>query len=328
MEFNNIGSSMNTNHIPDFFIIGAPKAGTTALYTYLAAHPHIFMPHLKEPFYFCSDFPACREKATSITTMTKYLKLFAGATERHLVRGEASPLYLLSQVAVPTILKLNPDARFIVMLRNPVELVHSFHSQLVYSLHESVNNFEQAWRLQEERSRGRHIPKDCLEEAILQYRQIGMLGDQLARLLKHARQSHVKVLLFDDLVASPRQLYEEVLAFLDVPTDHRSHFPKENANKIRRSPLLTRMLRHPVFPLNILRDHYFRHAKRDAWLIRLVARLNSKRVTRPQLSPELRCELEAEFHDDIRLLENLIGRDLSHWVPPKIASNYQLARSA
>ncbi len=318
---------MKTARTPDFFIIGAPKAGTTALYTYLAGHPQVFMPRQKEPFYFCSDFPACRERASLITDMTKYLKLFAGAKDRHLVCGEASSLYLLSKVAIPEILKLNPDARIIVMLRNPVDLVHSFHSQLVYSLHESVINFEQAWRLQEVRAQGRHIPKDCLEEAILQYRRVGMLGEQVARLLKHVCRSRIKILLYDDLVASPGRLYEEVLSFLDLPNDHRLKFSKENANKVRRIPPLTRMLRHPPFPLNILRAWYLRHIGVDTWMTRFVARLNSRQVTRTELFPELRCELEAEFHDDVRLLESLLGRDLSHWVPPSDSSGELMGRA-
>jgi hypothetical protein len=311
------GANMKTARIPNFFIIGAPKAGTTALYTYLAAHPQVFMPRLKEPFYFCSDFPAYRERATSITDTTKYLKLFAQAKDRHIVCGEASSLYLISKVAVPAILELNPDAHIIAMLRNPVDLVHSFHSQLVYSLHESVNNFEQAWRLQEVRAQGRHIPKDCLETSLLQYRQVGMLGEQVARLLKHVCRSRIKILFYDDLVASPGQLYEEVLSFLHLSNDSRLKFSKVNANKVRRIPPLTRMLRHPPFPLNILRDWYLRHVGVDTWLMRLVARLNSRQVARTPLSLELRRELEAEFHDDIRLLESLVGRDLSHWVPPR-----------
>lgn len=308
---------MKKIRIPDFFIIGAPKTGTTALYTYLSEHPQVFMPRLKEPFFFCSDLPAYREKATSITDLTKYVKLFAEAKDRHLVCGEASSLYLLSKVAIPAILELNPDAHIIVMLRNPVDLVHSFHSQMVYSLHESIANFEQAWRLQEGRALGLHIPKDCLEKSLLQYRQVGMLGDQVARLLKHVHRSQIKFLLHDDLVASPGRLYEEVLSFLNLSSDSRLQFTKENTNKVRRIPPLTRMLRHPPFPLNILRDWYLRHVGVDTWMMRLVTRLNSRRVTRTELSPELRRELEAEFHDDVRLLESLLGRDLSHWIPPK-----------
>ncbi len=321
-------SCNQTTRKPDFFIIGAPKAGTTSLYTYLVAHPQIFMSRVKEPMFFCSDFPALREKASLIDDTTKYLKLFARATDRHRVCGEASSLYLFSKVAIPELLEFNPNARIIVMLRNPVDLVHSFHSQLVFGLHESVTDFEQAWRLQEARAQGQSIPKDCLERAVLQYQQVGMLGNQMSRLLAHVCRSHVKVLLFDDLITHPRRLYEDVLSFLNVPSDHRSQFPKENANKARRSQLLTRMLRNPPFPLNVLRHRYLQYVGADTWPVRAVARLNRKPMERSQLSKKLRCELADIFHDDIRLLEGLIGRDLSDWVPARRRPVCELTRRA
>ena len=231
---------------PDFFIVGAPKAGTTSLYAYLASHPQIFMPKLKEPFFFCSDLPGYREQETFVTTMPAYLNLFAAATDRHLACGEASPFYLLSKVAVPSILEFNPDARFIVMLRDPVELVHSLHSQLVYSLKESVTDFEQAWRLQELRAQGQHIPKHCLEPALLQYRQVGMLGAQLARLLTHVPASRVQVLLLEDFATEPRGTYENILKFLGVPGDARSEFPQVNAHRTHRFRFLAELTAPPT----------------------------------------------------------------------------------
>lgn len=302
---------------PDFFIIGAPKAGTTSLYTYLAEHPRIFMPSMKEPFYFCDDMPLYREKATLVPNMTTYLELFAPATDEHLTCGEASPLYLFSKVAAPNILAFNADARFIVMLRNPVDLVHSFHSQLVFGLHEAVADFEQAWRLQQARAEGRRVPKDCLAPQLLQYRQVGMLGAQLARLLTHVCPTRVKVLLFDDFAADPRSQYEDVLAFLGVPSDHRSEFPRENANKLRRSRTIARWLRRPPFPLNVVRRQYLRRFGADSWAVRYPASLNRKPAQRTPLTTDMRRELEGDFHDDVRLLEHLVPRDLSNWIPAR-----------
>jgi hypothetical protein len=299
---------------PDFFIIGAPKSGTTSLYTYLAAHPQIFMPGIKEPFFFCADLPGYREQETLVTTMKGYLQFFAAATETHIACGEASVFYLFSKVAVPRILELNPNARFIVMLRNPVDLVYSFHSQLVYSLRESVIDFEQAWRLQDVRAQGRCIPEHCLERALLQYRQVGMLGEQVSRLFTHVCRSQVKFLLMDDLIKDPQGMYEAVLTFLGVPGDHRSEFPKMNANKTHRVRFLTEFIRYPPFPLNILRDFYRRHVGVGTWPSQMFSRLNEKVFTRKPLSSEMRLELEAEFYEDARLLECLINRDLSHWI--------------
>jgi hypothetical protein len=303
------------SRIPNFFIVGAPKAGTTSLFTYLAAHPQVYMPELKEPFYFCSDFPGYRNRATLVTCRSDYLKLFARATHQHLALGEASSLYLFSKVAISNILDFQPDARFIVMLRNPVDLVQSFHSQLLFSLHESVDDFVQAWRLQAARARDECVSKYCLEPAVLQYRDVAMLGEQFSRLLNRVCRSRIKVLLFDEFVADPRRYYEEVLDFLNVPNDHRTDFPKVNENKTRRSRILAQFLRCPPFPFQVLRDSYIRHVGASTWPIRMVAKLNRKPVARAPLSPQFRSELEDVFYDDVRLLERLIDCDLTHWIP-------------
>lgn len=299
---------------PDFFIIGAPKAGTTSLYTYLAAHRQIFMPRIKEPFFFCSDLPAYREKMSLITDTTKYLNLFEAAKDQHLACGEASVFYLFSEVAVRRILEFNPAARFIVMLRNPIDLLYSFHSQLVYSLHESVVDFEYAWRLQDVRAQGRNIPNGSLEPALLQYRRVGMLGAQMQRLLSCVSRERVKVVLLEDMARDPRGVYEEVLAFLDVPSDHRSEFTRENTNKSYRSRWLAELIRTPPYPLDLLRNEYRRRFGIRTWPAMILARLNGKRASRPRLCPALRRELEDVFRDDVRLLEQLIGRDLTHWI--------------
>lgn len=308
-------TSEKSTRIPNFFIIGAPKAGTTSLYTYLAAHPRVFMPNLKEPFYFCADFPRYRERATFVSSCQLYLQLFARATDQHLAIGEASSLYLFSQVAVPNILDFQPEARFIVMLRNPVDLVHSFHSQLLFSLHESVADFEEAWRLQRVRAEGESVPTHCLEPALLQYRDTFMLGQQLARLLKLVNRGRLKVLLFDEFVADPQRCYKEVLDFLGVPSDDRTDFPKENANKTRRSRRLAQLLRRPPYPLQVLRDSFIRRVGATTWPVRVIGHLNRKQTTRTPLSPQFRAELEGVFYDDVRQLEQLINRDLSRWIP-------------
>lgn len=300
---------------PDFFIIGAPKAGTTSLYAYLSTHPQIFMPRFKEPHYFSSD----QMRGGGITSLTEYLSLFSNATKSHLACGEGSTGYLRSGVAVPNILALNPAARFIVILRNPVDLIYSYHSQLVRSLSEPVADFEQAWRLQEQRAQGRLVPRCCTEPADLQYRRVGMLGAQVERLLSNVPKQRVKFLLFDDLKVDPQRVYEDVLAFLDVPSDGRTEFPVENPNQIHRSKLIAKLAQNPPFPLSILRNYvhdlYCRNVRVIRWLVDVHYRLNSKAASRPPLRPGLQRELQAEFYSDLRLLERLVERDLSHWIP-------------
>ena len=108
---------------PNFFIIGAPKCGTTSLANWLAEHPRVFFSDTKEPHFFCTD------GYTGVKTLKQYEKLFEDAKPHHLAVGEGSTHYLFSKVAVPNILVYNPDARFIVCLRNPVDMAPSLHSE-------------------------------------------------------------------------------------------------------------------------------------------------------------------------------------------------------
>ena len=128
--------------LPDFFIVGAPKCGTSALASYLRSHPKILVSPVKEPNYFCFDAPALRV----IDRLETYGRLFARARPDQIC-GEASTAYLFSDEAVPAILDAVPAAQIIVMVRNPLDMVVSHHSQKLYALEENEPDFETAWRL-------------------------------------------------------------------------------------------------------------------------------------------------------------------------------------
>ncbi len=195
---------------PNFFIVGAPKCGTTALYEYLHPHPNIFMPQVKEPHFFASDlgtYPA-------IKTLEDYTRLFAESTERHTRVGEASVYYLRSSTAIRNIHEYNPDARIIAMFRNPVDMVHSLHSQLLYWSYETESNFERAWRLQDRRRQGHDVPRSCPEPKLLQYKEIGSFGTQTERLFSSFPRAQVKLIMYEEFAASPQTVYDEVIEFL------------------------------------------------------------------------------------------------------------------
>ncbi len=164
--------SDNVKKRPNFFILGAPKCGTTSLASWLSAHPNIFMSTPKEPRYFNTDY-AAPDRPRSLE---KYEQLFAEATPKHKAVGEATTGYLRSEKAVPAILKYAPSARFIVCLRNPIEMVQSVHAQLVKKGTEIEVSFERAWALQEVRRRGYSIPKTCHDSKVLLYGQACTLG--------------------------------------------------------------------------------------------------------------------------------------------------------
>ncbi len=153
---------------PNFFIVGAPKSGTTALSDYLRDHPNIFFSEPKEPHYFAQDF----EKYRLTKTLEEYLSLFDESTPNHLAIGEGSVFYLFSSVALKKIYEFDPQAKIIVMLRNPVDLVYSFHSQQLFSADEDEQSFEKAWRLQGVRQQGKHIPRKNRNTNFLNYASI------------------------------------------------------------------------------------------------------------------------------------------------------------
>ena len=296
---------------PNFFMVGAPKCGTTALYWYLSPHPNIFLSKLKEPHFFATDlgsYPA-------VKTLEHYTGLFAKSTSEHLSVGEASVYYLRSSVAVSNIHEFNPEARIIAMLRNPVEMVYSLHSQLLYWAEESEPDFETAWRLQERRRRGLDLPPASRGAFLVQYAEVGCFGTQTQRLLETFPRSQVKLILYDDFAASPQAVYDDVIAFLGIPHDGRTEFPTVNDNKRAKLAWLRNFIRKPPPGLR----KAYRSLKEvvgaermDAFRKDIVAR-NTVRERREPMSPAFRAELVETFRQEVALLSRLMDRDLSHW---------------
>jgi hypothetical protein len=296
---------------PNFFIVGAPKCGTTALYEYLRPHPNIFIPDIKEPHFFARDLGTYPR----IKTWEEYTALFAESTERHRRVGEASVYYLRSSVAIANIRDFNPEARIIAMFRNPVDMVYSLHSQLLEWSEENQADFETAWRLQERRRRGLDLPPRSRGSFLVQYEEVGRFGSQTERLLSSFPGSQVKLILYDDFTASPAQVYRETLEFLDVPHDGRTEFPRINENKRARVDWLRRFYRKPPTVLRraVRRLKQAVGGPEITGLKQKIVELNTVKERRPPLSPEFRAELVETFRPEVTRLARLLNRDLSHW---------------
>jgi hypothetical protein len=297
---------------PNFAILGAPKCGTTALSEYLRDHPRVFVSRPKEPHYFCDDWDYYY--APGERTEEHYLRLFEGAGHEHLAVGEASVWYLYSTTAARNLAAFDPAMRVIVMVRNPVELVPSLHSQLRYMLDEDEPDPERAWDLQESRAAGANLPPAVRVPEFLQYGAAASLGAQLRRVHEHLPREQVKVLVMDDLKADTGAVYREALAFLGVPDDGRTEFPRVNENKVHQRPAVARFTQRPPAPLVAVA----KGVKRVAGIERLgvldrVRRTNRQVTRREEISPEFAERLRAYFRDDVALLGDLIGRDLSGW---------------
>ena len=301
---------------PNFFIAGAPKCGTSALEFYLKDHPAIYAYAKYEPHYFSPDVAGAY---TRYTSEEDYLnQCFTKATDEHKAVGEKSALYLYSVEAARNIKAFDPSAKIIVMLRNPVEVAYSLHSQLLFSSDEDVHDFAEAWNLQDARRQGESIPKACTHPKTLLYRDVCLMGAQLERLYEVFPQEQVLAIVFDDFKADTREVYERTLSFLGVPSDGREFFPRTNPNKAIRSRWMASLLGRPPKPF--VRLYYF-VGRTIGWniplkLLRTVRRWNSRNAKRDPLGPEMRAILIDAFRDDVHKLGRLLNRDLSHWLSP------------
>ena len=296
---------------PNFFIIGAAKCGTTALFDYLSQHPNTWCPFDKEPAYFAADYPQLQ----GIKSYPDYLKLFADADDMNLVLGEASVIYLFSREAVPEIRRRYPDAKLIIMIRNPVDMVYSFHSQMMTTANEDEPDFEKAWRLQDERLQGRAIWSRCVVPEFLQYGKMGRLSRFIEPVLRIFPRAQIKIIVFDDMKENPQGVFNDVVEYLGLQPFDGVDFRVVNANRTHKSRLITgittRLPKPGVRRLSARLKQVL--GLEHVAFRKLLARLNSREAPRKKLSAEFRRELVDYFADEVNELERITERDLSHW---------------
>ncbi|MBA3808712.1 MAG: sulfotransferase [Solirubrobacterales bacterium] len=203
--------------LPDFFIVGAPKSGTTALYEMLRRHPQIFMPAGKEPWFFAEELherPPPRPEGTA-QSLAQYAALFAEARPGQRA-GEASALYLWSRTAAARIAEVCPQARMIAILREPASFLRSLHLQFVQTYIEVENDLAKALELESERRRGRSIPRHTYWPGALLYSDHVRYVEQLRRYEALFGRERMLVLIYDDFRADNEASVAEVLRFLEV----------------------------------------------------------------------------------------------------------------
>ena len=296
------------SRIPDFFIVGAPKCGTTALYTYLRQHPEIFMPDVKELNFFCSDLGIPSLAADEHA----YLSLFTGASGKKRA-GEASVWYLYSPRAASAIRDFNVDSLIIIMLRDPVDMLYSLHSQRVYNGVESIKNFEKAINNRRPDNEGYRLLIDNGLPAGPFNLSVGKYSSHVRRYISTFGHERVKIILYDDFKNDTTSVYRSVLDYLGVAPDFTPSFEIVNPNKQVRNVLLHRMVRTPSTPVRALVRALVPRPVRQRAAER-IARANSKRTPRAPMPADLRRRLTGELASDIEDLGRLLRRDLTHWL--------------
>jgi len=293
--------------LPNFFIVGAPRCGTTALYSYLRQHPDVFLPEYKEPHYFNTDMSS----GGAIRSHADYLNLFADANGKKCI-GEASVYYLSSMVAPQAIKNFSPTAKIIIMLRNPVEVMYALHAHHLAAWNEDEWDFEKALSLEEDRKQGRRLPRGNKDPHKLFYRQTVSFACQVRNYREEFGKQNVHVIIYDDFKRDTADAFRRTCSFLGVNPDIAMDFPVIWSNPSFRSTAIAKFVQHPPGLLRgfgrLVLPRMIRSRVVDSlW------RLNSVRTPRPPMPIEVKRRLTAELASEVRELSVLLDRDLSVW---------------
>ena len=307
-----------TGLFPDFFLVGAPRCGTTALSTYLARNPQICFSRPKEPHYFAriSHVPEMDELRRD------YLdRYFGHCTGDHRALGEGSVSYLYAPAAIERILHFNPKAKFIVQLRDPVKMLPSYHLRMRFLLQEDQADFGTAWELEASRKKGENIPGQCLEPSLLYYSEIAGYGAQIERLFKVAGRERTHVILFDDFASDTLGVYRRLLEFLEVDDDGQTEFERRLGSHMYRYRWLQKMLFVPatrngkvVETLQRKARKYNKDGTKKKGLLKRITKLNKVKTSPEPMSSQMAETVREALRPDIEHLSRLLDRDLGHWV--------------
>jgi hypothetical protein len=297
--------------LPNFLIIGAAKAGTTSLYKYLEQHPDIYMSSFKEPGFFAFEGrqlnfigPGTQHRINkwSVTDINAYQELFKEVKNQKAI-GEATPLYLYYPQACDRIKYYIPEAKLIAMLRNPVERAFSNYVWAVQPGAEPITNFAAALAAEPDRIKNNWGPR-------WHYKAQGFYYQQLKPYYDTFSSQQIKIFLYEDFVSNPQQVLQDIFRFLEIDETFPLDLSKKhNVSQITRNktwhkfinqPNPIKSLIKPLMPLK-MRQNFKQNAQ-------------TKNLYKPQLDPQVRQQLIAEYREDILQLEQLINRDLSQWL--------------
>lgn len=292
---------------PNFFIVGAPKCGTTAMNDYLRQHPDIFMAK-KELHYFGSDL-----KTKVKLTQEEYLKYFSAAGQKKII-GDASVWYLFSKTAAQEIKKFVPQAKILIMLRNPVDVIYSLHSQHLYDGNEDIRDFETALSLDEDRKRGIHLADSLDYFELPPYVDSVLFSNQVKRYLDVFGGENVHVALYDDLKADPERTFFKILEFLELDSKILINYGIINPRKQIKWLYLHRIIKKPSLRLKTAARFIVPSRKIRHLMMSLFFKWNINPEKTGGMNEKLRSRLKNLFEEDIRTLSKLINRDLSGWL--------------
>lgn len=297
---------------PSFYVVGAPRCGTTALSRTLAGHPDVSFARPKETHFLLQD----RSAMPIAETRRLYLQTFhPGLAPDTRAIGDGSVSYLYQGDAIRRALEFDSRARFIVSVRNPLDMLRSYHERMLFTLDEEELDFGRAWGLQDERAVGRHLPKLCRDPRLLQYREAAALGKYVAELFRIAGRDRCEVVVFDDLIANSGDVYQRLLGFLGLPDDGRRHFKaKRKSASFKYRWLQQLAMNPPPWAFRLIRISSTPMLNRLQGLRKRLKSFNKVPAEPRDFAPQVRAMLRDHFRSDVAELSDLLGRDLTHWL--------------
>ncbi|WP_424831787.1 sulfotransferase family protein [Ruegeria sp.] len=301
--------TMTNGRLPDFLILGAARAGTTALYSYLRQNPSVFMPTAKEPNFFAFEGetlaysgPGADYVNNSVTDIEAYRALFADAPEGNIC-GEASPLYLYSPKAPERIHHHVPNARMVVILRNPIDQALSHYLYAVKQRIEPIEDFTKAIEAEDERLAAGWQP-------LFGYSRFPLYAQQLTRYFDLFDSDQFLIRTYEEFQSDPQKVIEDITVFIGADPEFMPDMStRANAGGVPRSRFFQDFLMKPnpvtgliarVMPLET------RRRIRDR-----LSEFNLKRGV--QMPSAARAILQERLTPEIENLERLLDRDLSAW---------------
>ncbi len=306
---------------PNFFVVGASRAGTTSLWQFLRQHPDVLMPSsrkTKEPSHFAEPCPTWARKFRDRDT---YLDLFKDGVGKKAI-GEASPAYLASTGCAQRIFNSYPNARIIVTLRQPARRAFSLYRFMCMWGFEWLPTFEQALEAEEKRAFDHELKRKrpFWFDAYLYFR-FSLYSNQVKQYLDVFPREQVHVLLFEDLKRRPVETTQEIFKFLGVDPSFTPDVTPMNESLVPASIRAQHMIaerwrKHPLSPGENPRFI-------DWWVFPLLAGGNmvAGRWRKTLLKPETERRLLERYRSDINATAELIGRSLDAWLEPRVASN-------
>jgi len=292
----------------NFIVIGAMKAATTSLYTYLKQHPEIFMTKVKEPMFFNNfnqnkDYKLLGRKGNKITTLEEYFSLFSDVENESAI-GEASPAYIYNENAPQLIKEHLPDVKIIAILRQPVERAYSNYLHTKRADRENLNSFEQVIEIENQRIEDNWSP-------LYHYIEKGYYSVQLKRYYNIFPKENIKVYLFEDVVKNTKETLKDIFKFLNV--DENIEVDTSKKSNVSGTPngvmgyILKKMRFYNLMPKFAISDYL------PPFVVNLL--FKSVYTKAEKLNSDLRKELTNRFYkEEIKNLEKLIDKDLSSWL--------------